>query len=134
MKLKADIKHEIATSNSYSTELEIQWQLLPQLQSTIKVVSFDMKGHYVASYGQDRIVRISDARTVLVPMCLLCIPTSDSDWKGDLNCTQLCFSSCSEYLIGSFVLKTKKRKLSLEGESILILWHIPSQCVVYRLW
>lgn len=133
MKLKADIKHGISTSNTYSTELEVQWQNLPQLPTALKLLTFDMQGYHAATYGNDRIIKVSDARTILVPITLLSVPPTLFDSKGDFNCTQLCFSNCSTYLLGSFALRTKKRKLQVDCVSMLVLWHIPSQSIVSRL-
>ena len=132
MRIKSDIKHDITTSDTYSTELEIQWQRLCQLPTSTKILVFDYQGRYAASYGQDRIVRVSDITTIIVPMTLLDVPVAIFD-NTDCNCVQLCFSSCSQYLVGSFLQRTKKRKLDSDSTSILLLWHIPSQSLIYTL-
>jgi hypothetical protein len=133
MKVKADIHHSLSTSNTYSSDLDIQWQPLTQLPLPVKVFAYDLQGRFAAAHlATEKVVRVYDTRTVCVPTLVLPVPAS---LFTDSTCLQLCFSASSHYLMGSFVFQSKKRPHHQHSDvpSKVVLWHLPSQRIVQIL-
>ena len=131
MPIISDISHHLSTTDAYSQDLEVQWSPI-NLGHHVKLLSFDRLGRYCAVYTDDRLIRLCDTRCALLPMTLL--PLSPSVSKADHHCQAMAWSQCGTFLIASLSRITTKRKLNqADLSSILVMWHIPTQRIVYKI-